>query len=73
VPRSVETLLRNLVVEDSRGKYNSVKLSYLMFELYILMVQLVGILVFFVSTSSTLDVNCAAVSSLEFGIAALGF
>jgi hypothetical protein len=69
----VETLLRNLVVEDSKGKYSSVKLLYLMFELYILIVQLVGILVFFVLTSSTLDANCAVVSSLEFGIAALGF
>jgi hypothetical protein len=66
----VETQLRNLVVEDSRGKYSNVKLSYWMFELHILMVQLVEILVFFVSTSSTLDANCAAVSSLEFGIAA---
>jgi hypothetical protein len=73
VLRFVETLLQNLVVKDSRGKYSSVKLLYLMFELYILIVQLVRILVFFVSTSSTLDANCTAVSSLEFGIAALSF
>jgi hypothetical protein len=44
-----------------------------MFELYILIVQLVEILEFFVLTSSTLDANFAAVSSLEFGIAALSF
>jgi hypothetical protein len=44
-----------------------------MFKLYILIVQLVRILVFFVSTSSTLDANCATVSLLEFGIATLGF
>jgi hypothetical protein len=69
----VETLLRNPVVEDSKGKYSSIKLLYLMFKLYILIVQLVRILVFFVSTSSTLDANCATVSLLKFGIAALGF
>jgi hypothetical protein len=40
-----------------------------MFELYILIVQLVKILVFFISTFFTLNANCAVVSLLEFGIA----
>jgi hypothetical protein len=69
----METLLQNLVVKDSKGKYSSIKLLYLMFELYILIVQLVRILVFFVLTSFTLDANYALVSLPEFGIAALGF
>jgi len=44
-----------------------------MFKLYILIVQLIKILVFFVLTSFTLDTNYAIVSLLEFGIATLGF